>query len=72
MNASDRISRAAELADALAYQEILLNIGADRLRELNKQYDILDREYKLLLSQKRTLTETIIILTDNLDLYSNL
>jgi len=72
MNASDRISRAAELADALAYQEILLNIGADRLRELNKQYDILDREYKLLLSRKRTLTETIIILTDNLDLYSNL
>ena len=72
MTTHDMAKRASELAEALAYQEILLNIGADRLRELNLQYDILDREYKLLLLQKRTLTEDIIILTQNLDLYSNL
>ena len=71
MNAPGK-SRASELAAALAYQEILLNIGSDRLRELNKQYDILDRDYKLLLSQNRTLMEDIIILTENLNLYSNL
>jgi len=72
MNAQDRIKRASELAEALAYQEILLGIGANRLRELNVQYDILDREYKLLQSQKRTLLEDIVILTQNLELYSNL
>jgi hypothetical protein len=64
--------RASELAEALAYQEMLLNIGAKRLKELNIQYDILNREYKLLLLQKSTLLEEIIILTQNLDLYSNL
>jgi hypothetical protein len=65
-------SRASELAEALAYQEILLNIGSGRLKDLNSQYDMLDREYKRLLSQKRTLTEEIVIITQNLDLYSNL
>ena len=71
MSAQDK-SRAAELAEALAYQEVLLNIGTDRLKELNTQYDTLDREYKLLLLQKGNLVEEIIILTENLDLYSNL
>ena len=72
MTTHDMVKRSSELAEALAYQEMLLNIGTDRLRELNLQYDILDRECKLLLLQKSTLLEDIIILTQNLDLYSNL
>lgn len=71
MNTQDKLKRASELVEALAYQEILLDIGAKRLKELNDQYDILDREYKRLLSQKRVLMEDIVIITQNLDLYSN-
>jgi uncharacterized protein YoxC len=71
MNAQDK-SRASELAEALAHQERLLDIGAKALKELNIQYDALDREYKLLLSKKTTLIEEVIIITENLDLYSNL
>ena len=72
MTSQDRLKRISEIAEALAYQEILLDIGAKRLRELNDQYDILDREYKRLLTQKRTLMEDIVIITQNLELYSNL
>jgi len=72
MSSQDKLKRISEIAEALTYQEILLDLGAKRLRDLNDQYDILDREYKLLSLQKRTLLEDIIILTENLDLYSNL
>jgi hypothetical protein len=71
MSTQDK-SRASELAEALAYQETLLNIGATRLKELNKEYETLSREYKLLLLQKKNLVEEVIIITENLDLYSNL
>jgi len=65
-------NRASELAEALAHQERLLEMGANSLKELDLQYDILDREYKLLLSKKNALIEEVIIITENLDLYSNL
>jgi hypothetical protein len=71
MSTQDK-GRASELADALAHQERLLDMGANSLKELNLQYDTLNREYKLLLFQKKNLVEEIIILTENLDLYSNL
>jgi hypothetical protein len=71
MSAQDK-SRASELAEALAHQERLLDMGAKSLKELNLQYETLYREYNLLLSQKRTLLEEVIVLTENLDLYSNL
>jgi hypothetical protein len=71
MNAQDK-NRASELAEALAQQERLLDMGANSLKELNMQYDILSREYKLLLSKKDTLLEEVITLTENLNFYSNL
>ena len=71
MNAQDK-DRASELAESLAHQEKLLDMGAKSLKELNLQYETLYREYNLLLSQKRTLLEEVIVLTENLDLYSNL
>lgn len=72
MNIQDKQKRLAELTEALAYQERLLNIGSDMLLDLNRQYDELEREYKRLLFKKNVLTEDIITLTQNLDLYSNL
>ena len=71
MNAPDK-NRASELAEALAHQQRLLDMGANSLKELNQQYDTLDREYKLLLSKKNALVEEVITLTENLDFYSNL
>ena len=72
MTSQDKLKKISEITEALAYQQILLDIGANRLKELNAQYDALDRDYTRLLSQKRTLLDDIVILTDNLDFYSNL
>ncbi len=71
MKTTDKKKRSEELSESLAYQEMLLNLGANRLQELNKKYEDLEREYKILLIKKKELTESIITLTENLDLYSN-
>lgn len=72
MNTQAKLERISDLKAAILFQENLLNMGAKRLLELNDDYDKLEREYKLLLLQRNRLAEEIVVLTQNLDLYSNL
>lgn len=71
MTKSEGQLRISELKEYIAFQEKSLDIGARKLKELNDQYNITDREYKELVIKKNKLIEEITALTQTADLYSN-
>lgn len=71
MKAIEQKKRISELSDFIAQQEKLLDDGSRRLKELNELYEDTYRSYKELVQKKNKLVEEIIILTSNVELYSN-
>jgi hypothetical protein len=71
MTKKEKQLRLSELNDYIELQESSLLYGAKQLKELDHKYNDLDREYKMLVANRNRLLEEIVVLTENLDLYSN-
>lgn len=61
-----------ELENSIDFQQNVLDMGAERLRELNEKYEAVDKEYRELLRKKNDLVEEVATLLENIDIYSNM
>lgn len=71
MTIKERQDRVSELTESIALQEILLNKGAQKLKDLNDLYNKTDKEYKDLLTKKGRLQDEVAALMKTANLYSN-
>lgn len=71
MTIREKQTRLAELTEYIAFQEKSLEIGAEKLKELNNLYNTEYRDYKDLLVKKKRLQDEIEALMRTADLYSN-